>query len=773
MPHKPNAAAYQYESTLPPCNWLLDLATHIDTTIHRYDTICSGTIALLDENIAVFPNLEFDSLSVAIQNSLDGMNEWVTVTNTAADVAISGNDSQQLTLASTGFTKGNAFLSVLRTLQYTNNAPLPTLGGRILLVTLYHPYYGELTAQIFVEVAASGSMVVDAEMNMPSCYGYQDGSIDLGISGGQAPYSISWEDGSQHALRPNLATGNYAFLVLDAAQCKIEDTLTLTQPDSLLLTLTTPLDRICGSNGVIVPLVVGGTAAYSFAWEDGSTDSLHTNLTAGAYSLLVADAEGCTDTASMTLFPVEALFASFSQQACLGQGITIAGDTYTQNASFQVNVPTPAGCDSLVSIELIFADTFYQAWTYELCPGEQFSIYGLLVENDSSLSVPFTTALGCDSIEYYQVNFTDYPSTTQTVEICEGENYLFGNEVRTTAGFYQDTISNAGGCDSISILHLVVHPLPIPNITTSGSLCTGDEVLLSTQATYTSYQWNDGSAQASLLVISPADYSVSVIDAMGCAGFTTISITDSPPTASYVVNQPACPDSPASLTFTAINGGSAPYYFNNALVNLNQEIGAFPSGNYVLPLTDNIGCQTELSFTVTPSTDFSASLISRTEIKLGESVELPLVMSASISSITWSPSESLSCSDCQNPIAHPLATTRYFVTLTDGEGCTWDGSILVQVEFSGLYIPNAFSPNNDNNNDTFQLFPSTSVQTVGEVAIFDRWGAQVFQANGLTPAWDGRIKGENAPTGMYVYRVSWVDVAGNAQVNAGEVLLLR
>ena len=774
-PFKSISAAYDGENTLPPCNWALDLATLDPSTIHRYDTICAGTLALLDTNISLLPLLEIDSITIEIRNPLDGSQESLSVSTAQPDVNTSPNGSHRLTLSSTGFTKSDALLSVLASLAYTNDALAPSVGERTLLVTAHHPYYGTQSAKIYLEVSA-GTLAAAVAQADPTCYGFSDGTITLDISGGQQPYQVGWSDGSQTTTdRQGLGAGAYAYRIADAAQCRIGDTLTLVQPDTLVLRISAAQDTICGHTGSLVALAQGGTPAYTYAWSSGGNGNTANNLTASTYQLSLTDANGCVAGAAYTLVAADTIFAALSQAGCQGSPITLAGQSYTQDTSFRQAFLSVNGCDSILDVQLRFYETYYSATEFSICPGEALSLYGSLLSRDTSFEVLFQSVNGCDSIEQYRITLLAAPVTNLSASRCAGESYLFAGNTLRNSGTYTDTLLAVSGCDSLVQLQLTVHPLPIPQFITMGSLCADGSAVLGVASNFATYAWNTGLTTAELDVTTPGDYGLTVTDANGCAGSAAISLTDLPPVVAYALEQPACPAGVGRVLITAIDGGIPPFRLaqNGQVVAVGDYLTDFAPGSYALTLLDANDCADELAFTITPASSLSVFLPTAQTIDLGESTLIALSTSFQPSSIAWSPPTGLACTDCLTPLAAPTETTRYFLALADNRGCTWNGSTLVKVVVKGLYIPNAFSPNNDNNNDTFQLFPSTSVQTVGEVAIFDRWGAQVFQANGLTPAWDGRIKGENAPTGMYVYRVSWVDVAGNVQVNAGEVLLLR
>lgn len=773
MPHKPSAAAYDGENTLPDCNnYVLDLDINNSVELNRYDSICTGTISLLDNEIQLSPDLEFDSITITLQNSMDTPNELLSVTATHPEVIIAGQNSEHITLSSTGFTKADPLLEVLASLSYTNNNP--TLGQRIIEVTSFHPHYGSVTAFIYLEATTTGNASIAAVLNEPNCFGNADGSISLNITG-TTTYDLSWEDGDTAAIHDNLSMGTYNYQLTDDAGCSYNDVIFLDQPDTLSLTITALQDSICGPNGALTGIPVGGTSDYSFSWSSGDNTSTANMLTSGTYDLEVLDANNCVANASYTLYSTTTAEGELIEFACLGETLTVNGQSFNQDTTLQQLLTTPAGCDSLLDVQLTFFDTFYSYSAFEPCPGESISLYDLFIQQDTNLLVTFQTVNGCDSVEHYEINFQEPPITSLEAYVCEGETYQFAGEILTAAGVYYDTLTAASGCDSLLELSLFVHPLPEITIQQNGSLCNGEEMTLGVSSSFTNIIWSNGTTANDLLINAPGDYAVSVVDDNGCQATAAISITDSPPEVIFEVQNPACPDGVGQLIITTISGGITPYLISETgqVVQAGEVVDNLSVGNYNYTLEDAEGCATNLDFEITAQSILEVDLPQQLTIKLGESIQIPVITSFQPSFISWSPSAGLDCLDCLMPIASPTETTRYFLQLVDENNCDWEGSALVQVTFPGIYIPNAFSPNADGRNDVFAPALSDAVATISDFSVFDRWGAQVFARSAGRPGWDGRMNGDLAPPGIYVYLIEWIDLAGNNRKETGEVLLLR
>lgn len=121
----------------------------------------------------------------------------------------------------------------------------------------------------------------------------------------------------------------------------------------------------------------------------------------------------------------------------------------------------------------------------------------------------------------------------------------------------------------------------------------------------------------------------------------------------------------------------------------------------------------------------------------------------------WTPAESLTDPTSTDPIAKPPVTTEYFVTLTDQRaGCRVDTSKIIYVipvicEEPNIFVPNAFTPNGDGNNDI--LYVRGSFIEEMHFIIYDRWGEKVFETFDQTKGWDGTYKGRKADPAVFVY----------------------
>ncbi len=229
-------------------------------------------------------------------------------------------------------------------------------------------------------------------------------------------------------------------------------------------------------------------------------------------------------------------------------------------------------------------------------------------------------------------------------------------------------------------------------------------------------------------------------------------------------------------------GGSPPYTYTwldesgAMLADTNEEIIVQSAGVYTVSVTDAAGCSASLSFNVANENEtFSPDLGGTYILETGQAITLGLSQQPSdSSSFSWVPATGLSCTDCPNPTASPTQTTTYTLLLADGPSCQQEVAVEVVINDNWqVYLPTAFSPNDDGLNDTLLPFRGRGVAEVTYFEIFDRWGNLVWATRGDTTGWNGEINGRKAQEGVYVVSVGLVLFNGSQVPLAGQVTLLR
>jgi hypothetical protein len=155
---------------------------------------------------------------------------------------------------------------------------------------------------------------LDLDGDNPNCYQGNDGSIDLTVTGGVAPYTYIWSNNATTEDLSNLPAGEYEVIVTDAGGCSISGTVTLKDPKPSLYINACADDVNCygGSDGEIDLKVYCSNKVASYSWSNNATTADIDNLSAGTYTVTVTDYNGCSLTESFDVEEPDALLVSAS-----------------------------------------------------------------------------------------------------------------------------------------------------------------------------------------------------------------------------------------------------------------------------------------------------------------------------------------------------------------------------------------------------------------------------------------------------------------------------
>lgn len=358
------------------------------------------------------------------------------------------------------------------------------------------------------------------------------------------------------------------------------------------------------------------------------------------------------------------------------------------------------------------------------------------------------------------------------------------------AGNYsiQLIVDNNGCADTLKHA-LLVHPKPIVTLSQRDAiLCEGSSVAI-TAGGGKAYSWSPTSGlnnttgpviQANPL--SNSMYVVQVTDANGCRQKDSVKINVVHPFRTLLSKEVSiCKGESIELT---ASGGDVFQWINQTSGLSNTSIAnpiASPDKStlYTLAVKDKENCFTDtVSVQVTVHNPPTVQAGDGGMILMGSPFHLNATGSSDIVSWSWSPSKYLNCTECPAPIATPLESQIYTVKATNNQGCiaTDTVSLTLFCNASKIYIPNAFTPNGDGLNDHFSVL-GQGIGMINSFRIYDRWGTLIFSRSNFKPddkngAWDGRIKGDNAPVGTYTYFVE-MSCNENKFTQKGTVNLLR
>ena len=437
-----------------------------------------------------------------------------------------------------------------------------------------------------------------ADVTQVTCEGGDDGSIDLSVAGGKAPYSYYWSNSATTQDIDSLEEGTYTVNVSDSNGCEAQGSYTINPINPMVVNLGIS-NASCGeADGTINITVSGGTPPFIYEWSNGNNTEFADSLTAGIYEITVTDASGCIKTAIALLDNVSdmEISANNTNPVCGSQNsgaiaISISGGTapFTYNWSNGANTKDLTG---LVPGQFLLTVTDADSCQKHL-------VIDLTEESDLSLTFN-TSPSGCG---IYNTGAAEVTVTGASAPY----NYLWSDGQTTNiagalaAGIHYVTVTDINGCmESASVVIIdsgnVSLNLIVQDVTcidgNSGSIVTN---VSGGAAPYT-FSWSDGTTANDLTGISAGLYSVTVTDTLGCSAVQSEHL-ESPDSLIAIANkfEPLCYQAADGTILVTVNGGTQPFNYNWSTGDSTQDITGIISGNYIITVTDAKGCAANIN----------------------------------------------------------------------------------------------------------------------------------------------------------------------------------
>lgn len=529
----------------------------------------------------------------------------------------------------------------------------------------------------------TGTLDVTTDYVLDELCGNAQGAVYVTTSGGTAPYTFNWSDGSTSEDNTNLVAGSYSLHVTDAGGCTftlneaVNNTAGTLQIDNAVVT-----HENCGNAaGAINIIISGGTPAYTYAWTSGQTSQDISAMSAGVYGVTITDANGCEVNDTYTILNnTGTLTASFigTAELCSNAAgsidITVTGGTapYTFNWS---NSATTEDISGLSGGTYTCGITDASACEYTLGP--------ITISNN-----PGTLAV----------------SATVTNESCAATNGAIDLTVSGGDGVYTYLWSNSATSQDISSLAAATYTYTV----TDGNGCTisGSETLVNTSGalgasasvndencndnagaidlTLTGgtapfiFAWSNAATSEDILSLNEGTYSCTITDVNGCTFNTgNLVVANSAGTLSLdnisVINE-NCGNGIGSIDIT-ISGGTAPYTYLWSTAATTQDILLLSAGNYSCTVSDASGCTLDLNATVNDDPGnlqiFSQTLTNESCGSNNGSIDITVAGGTPAYSYIWS--NGATTQDISS-----LNEGNYSVLISDAGGCSFtsDFSIL-------------------------------------------------------------------------------------------------
>ena len=516
------------------------------------------------------------------------------------------------------------------------------------------------------------------------CFDQAMGEAFADMVGGTAPFTFIWTDGQTTQLATGLTAGIHCVTVTDTPGCVATACITITEPDSIEMTaVVTPVTCFGGNDGEIDLTVIGGTSPYTFAWTGGYVTEDIINLTAQWYTVTVTDDNGCTNTDNFEVTePPTAVSVSFvvTDLLCNGDNtgdidmtVTDGIPPYTYNWS---TVPVTATEDL----------TDVAAGTYDVTVTDN---NGCSVTGSATINEPTALSL-TETITNSHCLMSDGQIAVVVAGGTPGYSYIWNpggypgdlTDTYTSlpAGTYNLTVTYANGC-TISDVYSVSDELPgtISFINIINNDCFNDlNGSLTVQVTgadpIATYDWapdgytGDGTDTYSGL---PAGtYSVIITDVNGCiySGNNDITEPDSIEIVFAITDVLCSGDCSGELDIT-VTGGTSPYSYDWSNLATTEDITALCANNYIVTITDNLGCTNTDDADITEPTTPISLLPAITNVTCNSgtdgSIDLTVVGGTGPYTFEWNTVPAQLTEDVVG-----LAAGFYDVTVTDDNGCT-------------------------------------------------------------------------------------------------------
>ncbi|EJF54082.1 hypothetical protein SapgrDRAFT_2422 [Saprospira grandis DSM 2844] len=659
-----------------------------------------------------------------------------------------------------------------------------------------------------VNMVEPAALVVDTiRMTAVNCKGGADGTATVFLSGGTLPYSFAWSNGMTGQSISGLAAGTYVVSVTDANGCVTNSQIIVSEPASELVATLNTADALCfgGASGQITAIVSGGTpnsnGDYTYAWSNGASSDVNSNLSVGSYSVTITDANGCFLVRTATVNEssgISSQIVNVTDASCTGSAdgsaqVTASGGTGT--LSYQWS--DPLGQTTNVATGLS-AGTYYVSVT-DLNGCTQVDT--AVVEEALALSV--TVAI--DDVDCYgaSTGAISITNSNEPLQASYWSNGVVGTSITAlAAGQYGVVVQSISGCvDSFS--YLVGQPaeleLSLNQVRAVDCYNNSTGALGATVAGGTSpynYLWSNGALTPSLDSIAAGNYTLNVEDANGCKVDTSISLAN--PTevgiGNLSITGAACVgDANGSIQLDGTGGSTLLGSYTYSLDSLTFQGGnlfvGLEAGIYPLYVQDNNGCLFDTLVTVEAAdpffmTSFGPALDSgevEYVLEYGDTLTLFADLNDTTAASWWWTeinAGALVDSSLETSLT-PYESGIYQFTAMNASGCMQDSTIVVKMEKPrNAAAPTAFTPNSDGNNDRFFVQGDEKVEQVLVFRVYDRWGELVYEGLDLDPndpqqGWDGSFKGKPMNSGVYAWYAEVLYIDGETEVIHGAVNLLR
>ena len=397
---------------------------------------------------------------------------------------------------------------------------------------------------------------------------------------------------------------------------------------------------------------------------------------------------------------------------------------------------------------------------FTLCEGEAIDFEGTTLASDTTFTQTFLLPSGCDSMLTVNVTMLPADQVDLALSTCVGSTITYNGTVMNPGDQMDFTLQNQNGCDSV--VTVSVSALPDDMVALALEVCPGERI------EYNGQTLTEGMSDEFVF-----------INQYGCDSVVQVSVAAYPEIEFTLQSVPSCPgETSGMITAENLTGGTPPYTLSldGVIFEPAPVLSGVSAGAYSLIVADQNGCTVEEDVNVEelPALEVAVEEFilpcDKLEATLG--VQLLSGMADQVNYL-WSDGST-------NPELTVNEIGSYGVIISDA--CTSiEQQIEVRLEEEGrtdfMYVPNAFSPNQDGINDRFKAFPGQDVLIEDyQLNVFDRWGNQVFATDDAEEGWKGQFRGRTLNTGVYIWHLEAKVMSCGQMIDVeiqGDVVLVK
>lgn len=591
---------------------------------------------------------------------------------------------------------------------------------------------------------------IDSAANI-TCYGADNGVVDLSVDGGTAPYHYEWSNYENTQDLSGLEEDLYTVTVYDSYFCTATSAQSIMEPNELGATfVNSPTSSCVATDGTINMTASGGTGTRSFLWSTGATDEDLTALAGGNYTVTINDANGCSKTKITSVSETGAPTfgpTTYTTVTCYGattgginispsggtvlwsNGATTEDLTSVASGDYSVTIDGGGGCEAFNSFELMEADMI-EVESYKTKPS---------CAGQSNGSIEITAEGGTPGYSY---NW----STGGTTDSIGG----------LSANTYNLTVTDANTCEKVEAIVLSAPAALNVVATATDASCYGFEdgtvqlaVTGGTTTFFTGYSYNwDNGDKTQNITVGEDDYDVVVTDANGCTGSTSATVGEPD---EIVMSTPSTTDNvcyggmAGAISFTASGGEGGFLYYVGSDTSSSGSFTGLKSGKHTVKAVDQTGCEVKQDLSLSePSQIVIKASTGDASCATCSDGTIDLTVSGGTTGYTYAWNDAITTEDRSG-----LSVDTFSVTVTDANSCTQSkGGLVISV---GTSIAKADVKENELN-----VYPNPAVYDitleytlVGNVNV----NASLYAQNGVLVK---NFVNGNKPAGYYneVYQVS-------------------